>query len=634
MSAIGGILYPREGSLDNTLAARMNAAMSHRGELGNVVCPDTNTAFFCRYKQNGVYQPGITETNSLCVVADGRVQASDQRVLWGKALSDYVCAAYQAEGVDFLAGLDGDFAIFLYDRSTGKILLCRDMFAHRPLYYAFQQGRFWFASEIKAILSDPIFTRSVNTSTLAQQLTYRGNFGPETLFQDIFKVVPGFYVEGNVREGNVVPPLSLHFYARPKRIKKGPASSRHYEQPLWTKLCQTIQFHRVGENRRSGLLMSGGIDSALIAAAQKECGLSKTTAVSCGYTDPGARHFDETATACENAQRYGLAYKNVSIAAEDDLLDLLRRTVVNTEEPPRTFISLSTEQALDQFHGQLDLLMTGTFADVLFGEQTQYDTPIYALRQRCPPALWNLVRRSLPMFQHLPKLRGYAAWFKRGDVASMKEYLLFNQRVNVDLHGLLQSPKPEECAPHMEQVYQAIKGFSAENEYTIVGSLMFVHCFNEMFEQIGSNHGMDMVHPFQSKSLYELSLQMPYRGKVSRKHTKPCLRELAAKHYSRDFAYRDKTKFSSPGALWLRDSPKLKAAVYRLAEPNALIGDYLDRPAINAIVARYKDELTSGQLKQSTSQLIFTLIGLELWLETFFTKEQHAQVAVADRLRA
>jgi asparagine synthase (glutamine-hydrolysing) len=624
VSAIGGVIYPKEGGLDHNLAATMSNALRHRGEAADVILPDSGTAFFFRYHHCGIYQPGVTIADPIFVLADGRARVAGHGVLWGDALSDYIYSAYQENGADFLADLDGGFAVCIYDRSTRNVLLSRDMFARRPLYYAYQQGHFWFASEIKAILSDPLFKRSVNTASLAQQLTYRGNFGPETLFQDVFKVVPGFYVEGSIGSGDSEPSLELHFNLKTASVKKHRASAKYYEQSLWTNLCQNIRDQCNSGTLHAGLLMSGGIDSALIASAQPACGLTNTVAISCGYSDPDAHLYDETAMAQENAQRYGLSCQNVTIDAADDLLGLFRRTVFNTEEPPRTFISLSTARALEQFQGQLNVLMTGTCADILFGEQSLYDTPIYGLRKRCPAVVWKLFRRSLPLFRHIPKLRGYAAWVKRGDVASMKEYLLLNQRTNANLRGLTNSLVPETCAPHTSQIYEAIKGFAPEDEYTLVGTLMLAHCFNEMFEQIGSHNGVDIIHPFQSQSMYELSLQMPYRGKIARKHTKPYLRELAAKRYSKEFAYREKTRFSSPGTLWLRASSQLQEAAYQLAEPTARIGYYLDRHAIRGLVDEYKSELASGQLKQSTSQLIYTLIGLEIWLETFISKEQPA----------
>lgn len=621
MSAIGGVIGSRKDDLEPNPAAIMSAALGHRGEIQELVSTGADTAFFCRNKHSSVYQAGLTQSESTYVLVDGRARTPEQVVLSGQRLSDYIHAAYQKQGARALAGLDGGFAVCIYNIRTGHIVLGRDMFARRPLYYAQQEKRFWFASEIKAILSDPQFKRRVNTANLAQQLTYRGNWGPHTLFQDVFKVVPGFVVTGSVQAH---APLSMHFNLKTEPVKKIRARAAHFTQPLWRRLCQNITDQFKGTDLRPGLLMSGGIDSALIGAAQRQCGLYDTTAISCGYSDPEAHEYDETFVAQQNAEHHGLASQSVTIDAQDDLMALLRRTVLSTEEPPRTFISLATERALEQLQGKLDVLMTGTCADILFGEQTQYDTPIYSVRKRCPAMIWNLLRRTMPFVQRIPRLRGYAAWFRRGDVASMKQYLLRNQQVNENLRGLIDSPEPEQCAAHIHQIDQYLNGLHPEDEYTLVGTLMFAHCFNEMFESIGSHNGVDVIHPFQSNSLHRLSLQMPYRHKVSRKHTKPCLRELAKAHYSKEFAYQKKTKFASPGTVWFAKSLQLQAAVYRLAKPDARIAQYLNGHAIRHLVNEYQDEVASGELSQQTSQLIYTLVGFEVWLSTFFPQQNQA----------
>ena len=633
MSAIGGVVCFRKDNLEHNLTAVMSAVLAHRGETQTLVSPDAATAFFYRNKRSSVYQAGVTQSDSIYVLADGRARTPEHLVLSGQELSDYIHAAYQKEGVQALAGLDGGFAVCIYNTRTGEIVLGRDMFARRPLYYAHQEGRFWFASEVKAILSDPQFKRRVSTANLAQQLTYRGNWGPHTLFQDVFKVVPGFVVTGTI---GAIASLNIHFNLKAQPLKKIRAGVSHFTQPLWRRLCQNITDQFTGAkcaNLRPGLLMSGGIDSALIGAAQRQCGLYNTTAISCGYSDPEASECDETFGAQQNAKRHGLTSQSVTIDAQDDLMALLHRTVLSTEEPPRTFISLATERALEQLQGELDVLMTGTCADILFGEQTQHDMPIYGARKRCPVMLWKLLRRTMPFIQRIPRLRGYVAWFNRGDVASMKQYLLRNQQVNEDLRDLIDGPEPECSAAHIDQIEPYLKELHAEDEYTLVGTLMFAHCFNEMFESIGSHNGVDVIHPFQSNSLHRLSLQMPYRNKVSRNHTKPCLRELAAEHYSKKFAYQQKTKFASPGTVWFAKSLQLQAAAHRLAKPDARIAQYLNGHAIQRLVNRYQDEVTSGELSQQTSHLIYTLVGFEVWLNTFFPqKNQMTKDNAAERV--
>src|SRR5690625_1654318 len=108
----------------------------------------------------------ISHSGSTYVLVDGRARTPEDGVLSGQSLSDYIHAAYQKHGVKALADLDGGFAVCIYNTHTGRIVLGRDLFARRPLYYAQQDNHFWFASEVKAILNDPQFKRRVNTENL------------------------------------------------------------------------------------------------------------------------------------------------------------------------------------------------------------------------------------------------------------------------------------------------------------------------------------------------------------------------------------------------------------------------------------------------------------------------------------
>jgi asparagine synthetase B (glutamine-hydrolysing) len=265
-------------------------------------------------------------------------------------------------------------------------------------------------------------------------------------------------------------------------------------------------------------------------------------------------------------------------------------------------------------------MATGTFADILFGEAIQYDTPIYGVRKKLPNFLLWFIRQCLPIAVKIPKLKGYANWFRRGDVSSMKQYLLLNERVNSDFRGLLPECDMNRCAPRMDEVEKEMcrVSLAAEDEYTLVDTLLYAHCWNELFERIGSHYGVDVIHPFQTQELYRLSLCMPYKGKIARKFTKPYLRALAASLFSPELAYSQKQIFSSPGRQWLMESSALQKFVNQLASPQAKIGMYVNREALLQQLKEFNEKVKSCSLDQYTAQFIYTLIGFEIWLQKYF----------------
>jgi asparagine synthetase B (glutamine-hydrolysing) len=172
----------------------------------------------------------------------------------------------------------------------------------------------------------------------------------------------------------------------------------------------------------------------------------------------------------------------------------------------------------------------------------------------------------------------------------------------------------------MEEVEREMNRVSlaAEDEYTLVDTLLYAHCWNELFEQIASHAGLDAIHPFQTQECYQLSLRMPYKGKIARKFTKPYLRALAAKLFSSELAYSPKKIFSSPGQQWLTESSKLQEFVHQLADLEAKIGAYVNREALLQQLKEFNAKVKSCSLDQYTAQFIYTLIGFEIWLQKYF----------------
>lgn len=622
MSALAGVIH--SGYTPEQLSAtieKMDSTLTHRGNRSLEPIILDHAAFQGRYHDKGVFETDIYHENDFVVIVDGNIHNTREIIISHqfpetKSIAKIVFALYQEMGVLMLNQLQGSFAIAVYNISNNEILLCRDMFASRPLYFASQNGDFWFASEIKAILSDKKFERSVNQKMLPQELTYRGGFGPDTLFSDIYKVTPGFYFFGDINTQ-----LECKIFIAPSIPRKIHSSADAYGERIWSLLGENIKKQlrvKTKPSIRTGLFLSGGIDSSLIALKQQELGVENLIAMSCGYSDIEADNYDETNIAKKNAQFCSMDYRNMLSGSNDDLLGALENVIFETEEPARTFISIPIERSLNQAKGDFDCLLTGVFADVFFGEGMQYDTPVYGFRKNAPKLVISTIRFLLPLLKKIPRIRGYAAWFERGDVNSMKEYLLVHTKFNGNLRGLVKNPDIKQCAPHLDQLYEIIEGMSPEDEYTIVDTLMYAYCWNELFEQIASQYSMDVVHPFESESLYKLSLEMPYKGKIARNYTKPYLRALAAKMFSPEFAYMEKHIFASPGAIWLRNSTQLRNYALGLKNKASNIHKYLSTSAILEVIEEYEKQLELKKIESSTCQLIFTLIGLEVWLKIFF----------------
>ncbi|MEH6582159.1 MAG: asparagine synthase-related protein [Halioglobus sp.] len=624
MSAIAGVIYGQSGGgtsappdPDNTIGL-MSEALAHRGDSDPVHVCMSHAAFTGRQFNEGIFETDIYDSSLYTLVFDGKLSnlselAKRLGISPDSSVAKTLLEMYLLEGKSLFNDLQGSFAVVIHVKESGLVFQFRDLFSGRPLFVAVQNGTLWFASEIKGILADPEFKRSVNVSVLPQQLTYGITMGSETLFKDVYKLAPGYYFECRPDD---IPECKILFV--PSRKTKRDLPVAQYSAKIWDLLGEGIsQF--IDKERlhsiRTGLFLSGGVDSSLVALKQKELGLSHPVAISCGYSDENVDRFDETKVAEENARICSMDFRKIVTGSEDDLLGSMKNIVQQMEEPTRFLISIPVERAMRKYKGDFSCLVTGMYADVFFGSEEQYDSPTQEYIKKSPKWLVQLIRASLPVLGKIPTLRGYAAKFKRGDVHSQREYTLATQTFNSDLRGLVKDADTYNYVPHLQQLFDQEPNLPVEDEWSFMGLTMYIFCWDEVFERLGSYAGVDVIHPFKTASMYELSEEMPYKGKISKDFTKPYVRELAADKFSHEFAYAKKQIFASPGVIWLEKSKPLRDFALTLDKPDARIHQYLNSDAIKSIVTDYQG--STGKLNRDLSNLVYTLIGLELWLREF-----------------
>ncbi|HKK08121.1 MAG TPA: asparagine synthase-related protein [Gemmatimonadota bacterium] len=619
MSAVAGVILPTaEPSEPRRSVLAMIGRMPHRGDRIDVAAT-TGAAAAARSITDGLYGAHAFGDGRHLVAFDGDITnladvARSHGVVPADDPARTVLGLYLEAGAGFLDALEGEFAVVVYDALARRVLLGRSFIGNRPLFFASQGGSFWFASEMLPIVAQEGFRPRTNRGLLSSMLLFRGTFGPETLLADVRKVPPGTFFEGPIDGA-----LECRVFYRPRLPEKVDRSAAEYGDRIWDALGRNVaRALRAADagSRRPGLLLSGGVDSTLVAYKLKELGQEGAFALSCGYGGSGAREHDESEAAARTARACALAFRNVVTETSDDILAGLRRAVRVMEEPVRVYMAVPIARALRETHGAFDTLLTGTFADILFGETIQYDTPILDFRRRWPRTA-SLVRRAVPLVDRLPRIGGYARWFRRGDVRDMREYMFLHERCARDLRGLVPEPELAACARHLDPLFEEHRAMSGEDEYSTVDTMMYAYCWNESFDKLAAAESLEAFHPFQSDEMYRLSLEMPYRGKISKRHTKPYVRELAARFTSREFAYDDKRIFSSPGADWMTGSPELVSFASELDAPGARVRDYLEPGALDRLIEDYRSQVRAGRVDGQTSNLVHNVVGLELWLEVF-----------------
>ncbi len=207
-----------EGSVETSLLARMRDEMTHRGpdDAGDLIFDDHRGGFgFRRLSIIDLSAAGHQPMHG----CDKRTWLVFNGEIYNHALiradlekrghkyssrtdSETILHLYEERGLDFINEIEGDYGIAIWDANKERLVLVRDRIGVKPLYFYHKDGRFIFASEIKAILQHPAVTPDIDEQALYHYLTFLTTPAPTTLFRDIHKL-PAGHVLTLTRDGTL-----------------------------------------------------------------------------------------------------------------------------------------------------------------------------------------------------------------------------------------------------------------------------------------------------------------------------------------------------------------------------------------------------------------------------------------------
>jgi asparagine synthase (glutamine-hydrolysing) len=308
---------------------------------------------------------------------------------------------YLERGVAAVEGLRGMFAVAVHDTADGTLLLARDPLGVKPVYWARVGDRLLFASEMKALLTDPELPRELDLEGVARFLALGFVPGEATAFRAIRKLRPGSRLVGT--------PAGLRrerYWAWPSFAADAALAGR----PL-DRLADEVGA-RLGEATRAmlladrpvGVLLSGGLDSSLMTALLPEEVRRETKTFAIGFE--GGGYHDERAYARVVAQALGTRHHESTVSV--DLARELPRVVALLDEPCADPAAVPAHLVARAASEHVTVVLSGTGADELFGGYRRHRLPgMLANLSWLPPALaragaWALGERD----QHRRTLTG------------------------------------------------------------------------------------------------------------------------------------------------------------------------------------------------------------------------------------
>lgn len=277
--------------------------------------------------------------------------------------TEVILKLYEKYGTASFGMLDGMFAFSIYDANLNKVIIARDFFGEKPLYYANFQNAFYWSSELKSIVKvlpvKPVI--SLTAVNLYFQLTYIP--APYTIYEEVHKLEPNHYLEFDCVDFS----FSLKEIVQDfKKIEIDPNFSSVKEK-VHQLVNKSVQSRTIADVP-IGTFLSGGVDSSIVSLCIAQQSTNKIDTFSIGFEK---KEFDESAKAREVAKMIDSNHHEF-IIGEQDLLTNINEIVLNFDEPFADSSALASYIIAQKASANVKVALTGDGADEIFGGYNKY----------------------------------------------------------------------------------------------------------------------------------------------------------------------------------------------------------------------------------------------------------------------
>jgi asparagine synthase (glutamine-hydrolysing) len=434
-----------------------------------------------------------------------------------------IAELYERYGTDFFRRLYGEFAIAIWDKISKKLILTRDFFGTKPLYY-YVEDQCMFASEISAILETPFINKQFNTKELYDILTFGGSL-EKTGYSHIYKVQPGEVV-------TIDENLKVFSHREILRFRTLDSEHQSYNQTSFAKETERILNKsikkRLLSDKEIAISLSGGLDSSLISILAK--GKQTISTVSLNL-EPLGKKYSEGIYQKQAIELLDLPNSIINVT-EKNLQGLVHRTMQSHTDctfHPTMFADLLIAEHL-QKRG-IRVLLTGDGADELFMGYDYYRQLLRTIESDNP---LEQFQKNKDIFLNPEELYGIYYTYKNTGLFYFSNHFFFTDDVKKHLTRI--SSRPTESTlryySHMDQ----LSNYS-QNEFHFK-----IPMHLDFKDHIYANHQIEVRYPMLDRELVEFALSLPAKERMKHGETKSILKNTCTKLFPRNICFKEKTR--------------------------------------------------------------------------------------------
>ena len=629
MCGIAGTLsFDRSFRVTREHVDRMRETLAHRGPDGADTWIDESARTGLGFRRlaiidlsDAAMQPMPNEDGTVHVVFNGEIynHAAIRRELeelgghtfrTDHSDTEVIVHAFEQWGIDCVQRFRGMFAIAIWDARSQELWLVRDRIGIKPLYWSIHHGRLNFASEIKALLTDPEQERAVDEEALYHYLSFLTTPAPQTLFRGIRKLPGGTWLRvtaaGDVREHRY---WDVWDHTDPLRG----ASDDEIAGMLLDELRTSVRLRKISDVP-VGVFLSGGIDSSTNAALFSEGEEHPIKTFSIGYEGEYASYRNEFAYARQMAKLVGADHYERRLTL-DDLFDFLPEMVRLQDEPiaDPVCIPVYYVSKLARDNGVV-VCQVGEGSDELFwgypswktllGLQRYDDLPVPRVLKRAVVAAAVASGRGGRREVEFLRRGSQGQPIFWGGAESFMEWQkrrLLSPRLRRELHGFTSW---EALAPIRERFESRAWESSHLNWMSYVDlNLRLPELLLMRVDKMSMGVSLEARVPFLDHRFVELAMSIPERSKTNGGTLKHILKKAVRGVIPDELIDRPKQGFGVPIHEWFLD--RLGGEARRVLDEFCRETDLLDRDEVLSIV----DEKRSVET--------WYLLNLALWHKEF-----------------
>lgn len=624
MCGVAGLVNLNGDPVSPYILKTMTDAIAHRGPDGEGQWVEGNVGLGHRRLavidlSPAASQPMLSVDQRFVLIYNGEIY--NYRELRGELEAEGVCFRSQSDtevllnaliqwGAKAIGRLNGMFAFALWDRRKHCLLLARDRYGIKPLYYAVVGNTLAFGSEQKTILTQPEFARRLDKAALLEYFTFQNIFTDRTLLQGV-KIFPaGHYGVLSMSDKN--PKLNLvEYWDFEFREPSGPIDGDAYREEL-DRLFQQAVNRQLVTDVELGSYLSGGMDSGSITAIAARANPYMKT-FTCGFDLSSASGlelgFDERSKAeymsyCFKTEHYEMVLK------AGDMERVLPKLAWHIEEP-RVGQSYPNYYAAKLASKFVKVVLSGAGGDELFGGYPwrYYRAVVNDDFEHYIDNYYQFWQRLLPSSQIREAFS--PVWSEVKDVSTRDIFR------DVFKHHSDRLYTPEDYINH--SLY-----FEAKT---------FLHGLLVVEDKLSMAHGLESRVPFLDNDLVDFAMRCPVSLKLNNlaevirinenepggksakyfertRDGKQILRGAMANYIPADVAQREKQGFSAPDASWFKGE-SIDFVRRRLMTGDPRVAQWLDVSLLRGLVDKHLSGAENHRL------LIWSLLSIEQWLETY-----------------